>query len=75
NDLFVLPEFRNKQVGSALLRHCQSIAKTKNHAGIMLETEITNEVGNHVYPAVGFHQIDTSNFYFWENISANTQLS
>jgi GNAT superfamily N-acetyltransferase len=67
NDLFVLPEFRNNQVGSALLRHCQSIARSKNHAGIMLETEITNEIGNHVYPAVGFEKIDTSNFYFWEN--------
>lgn len=67
NDLFVLPEYRNAHIGRALLDYCKSIAKNENLAGIMLETEKSNQVGNHLYPGAGFQFNADSNFYFWEN--------
>ncbi|MGB2848684.1 MAG: GNAT family N-acetyltransferase [Saprospiraceae bacterium] len=67
NDLFVLPECRNKSVGKALLNKCKQFATEQGKAGLMLETEKTNDVGNHLYPANGFQLIADSNFYFWEN--------
>lgn len=67
NDLFVLPEYRNAHAGRALLEYCKAMAKKENQAGIMLETEKSNQVGNHLYPGVGFEFNSGSNFYFWEN--------
>ena len=67
NDLYVLPDYRNDHIGSSLLRYCQQKAKEEDQAGIMLETEKTNHVGNHLYPSIGFEYNDDSNFYFWEN--------
>lgn len=66
NDLFVVPEARNKSVGKALLRYCQQMARDNNQAGIQLETDKTNQVGNYLYPSTGFELIQHANFYFWE---------
>jgi ribosomal protein S18 acetylase RimI-like enzyme len=71
NDLFVVPEARNKNVGKALLRYCQQLARDNNQAGIQLETDKTNEIGNHLYPLTGFELISHANFYFWENKQTN----
>ncbi|MBP6795894.1 MAG: GNAT family N-acetyltransferase [Saprospiraceae bacterium] len=70
NDLFVHPDARNKAIGKNLLRHAQEYAKSKNYAGVLLETEKTNDIGNHLYPAMGFQLESETNFYFWENISS-----
>ena len=67
NDLYVLPEHRNEHIGSALLKYCQVKAKEDQQAGIMLETDKSNQVGNHLYPSIGFEYNESSNFYFWEN--------
>lgn len=67
NDLFVKPEARNKNVGKELLFYCQQSARDNGIAGIQLETDKTNQVGNHLYPATGFEMIQYANFYFWEN--------
>ena len=67
NDLFVKPEARNKNVGKELLRYCQQLARENNQAGIQLETDKTNAVGNYLYPLTGFELIQHANFYFWEN--------
>lgn len=67
NDLFVLPELRNKRIGKSLLHHCQEEAKKNKRAGILLETDKINQTGNHLYPSVGFVLNEHANFYFWEN--------
>lgn len=67
NDLFVSPAGRNKSVGRSLLYHVQNFASSLQYAGVLLETEKTNAIGNHLYPSAGFHKEDDSNFYFWEN--------
>lgn len=69
NDLFVAMEVRNQSIGKELLQHAQDYAKEKKYAGVMLETEKSNEIGNHLYPLMGFHLESGSNFYFWENIN------
>lgn len=67
NDLYVVPEARNKNVGKSLLHYCQQLARDNNQAGIQLETDKTNQVGNYLYPSTGFELIQHANFYFWEN--------
>jgi ribosomal protein S18 acetylase RimI-like enzyme len=69
NDLFVSPEVRNQAIGKKLLLHAQEYARVKKYAGLMLETEKSNDIGNHLYPTMGFHLETGSNFYFWENIN------
>ncbi len=66
NDLFVNPIYRNQSIGKAILLHAQEFAKQQGRAGILLETEKTNAIGNHLYPAMGFEPVSGSNFYFWE---------
>lgn len=69
NDLFVAPEVRNQAIGKKLLLHAQEYAREKKYAGVMLETEKSNDIGNHLYPSMNFHLESGSNFYFWENIN------
>ena len=70
NDFFVHPDVRNKAIGKNLLYHVQEYAKSKKYAGVLLETEKTNDIGNHLYPAMGFQLESETNFYFWKNISS-----
>ena len=69
NDLFVTPEARNQAIGKKLILHAQEYAREKKYAGVMLETEKSNDIGNHLYPSMGFHLESGSNFYFWDNIN------
>jgi GNAT superfamily N-acetyltransferase len=65
NDLFVLPEYRGKQISKQLIDKAKQLARETGAAGILLETEKTNEIGNHVYPAAGFERYEETNFYWW----------
>jgi GNAT superfamily N-acetyltransferase len=65
NDLFVLPEYRGKQISKQLIDKAKQLARETGAAGILLETEKTNEIGNHVYPAAGFEPYEETNFYWW----------
>lgn len=65
NDLFVLPEYRGKQVSKQLIDAGKQLVYETGAAGILLETEKTNEIGNHVYPAAGFKLYNETNYYWW----------
>ncbi|MBA3647676.1 MAG: GNAT family N-acetyltransferase [Chitinophagales bacterium] len=67
NDLFVRPQFRNKGISKLLLEKCKILAAESMAHGVLLETEKTNMVGNHLYPSAGFKLYDQTNFYFYEN--------
>src|SRR5580698_7250241 len=67
NDLYILEEFRGKRISKQLIDSAKQLAKETNAAGIMLETEKTNSVGNKLYPSSGFVLYDKNNFYWWEN--------
>ena len=65
NDLYVKAEFRGRSIGKALIAEAKHLARETDAAGLMLETEKSNTIGNNLYPATGFDLIDESNFYFW----------
>jgi ribosomal protein S18 acetylase RimI-like enzyme len=67
NDLFVLREHRERGISKQLIGMAKNLAVKTNAAGLLLETEKTNQVGNRLYPSTGFVLNETSNFYWWEN--------
>lgn len=67
NDLFVKPEFRGNGFSKLLMERCKALAMETDAAGLSLETEISNHIGNRLYPEVGFELDREHNFYFWEN--------
>ncbi len=65
NDLYVVEKARGLGVSKLLIDRCKDLARQTNALGLSLETELNNEIGNNLYPKVGF-QLDTEhNFYFW----------
>jgi GNAT superfamily N-acetyltransferase len=67
NDLFVLQEFRGQGLSKQLLEAAKDLARDTNAAGLLLETEKANAIGNHLYPAAGFDKYEENNFYWWHN--------
>lgn len=65
NDLFVEEAFRSRGLGRMLIQHVQVLCRMEDRAGIMLETEVTNQVGNALYKSCGFELIG-NNFYYWK---------
>jgi len=66
NDLFVAPEYRSKGISKQLIDRAKELARTTKAAGVALETEKSNHIGNQLYSQSGF-VLDDHNFYFWEN--------
>src|SRR5882672_8652450 len=54
NDLYVLEEYRGKGISKQLIEAAKQLAKETTSAGLLLETEKTNIIGNHLYPSAGF---------------------
>ena len=65
NDLFVKKEFRGKGISKLLIDAAKQLARNTDACGLLLETQKTNEIGNKLYPHVGFEIQDDTNFYFW----------
>lgn len=65
NDLFVLPEFRNKGISIALIEKSKTLCIETNACGLQLETAKTNIIGNNLYPKTGFELDTEHHFYFW----------
>jgi GNAT superfamily N-acetyltransferase len=67
NDLYVLPEMRGRGISKALIDAAKQLAIETKAAGLLLETEKTNAIGNQLYPAAGFTLYNETNFYWWQN--------
>lgn len=67
NDLYVLPEYRNQNGGKRLLEQAKKHAEATQAKGVILETEKTNEIGNALYPKMGFMLDKEHHFYEWQN--------
>lgn len=67
NDLFVRPESRGRGYSKLLIERAKALAIETGAAGLTLETEMTNHIGNRLYPDVGFELDTEHNYYFWEN--------
>lgn len=66
NDLYVAPEFRGQGISKLLIERAKELARATRAAGISLETDKNNDIGNQLYPRTEF-ELDDHNFYFWEN--------
>ena len=66
NDLYIVPEYRGKGISKQLIDRAKKLAIATDAAGISLETEKSNIIGNQLYPRTGF-ELDDHNFYFWQN--------
>jgi GNAT superfamily N-acetyltransferase len=65
NDLYVKEKFRGLGISRLLISRCKQLARETQSKGLMLETEMSNTVGNKLYPREGFVINETSNFYMW----------
>ncbi len=65
NDLYIEKDHRGKGLSKKLIEKCKELAAETNACGLLLETEITNEIGNSLYPSVGFKKNTVTNFYEW----------
>jgi GNAT superfamily N-acetyltransferase len=66
NDLFVDPNYRGQGISKMLIDQAKDLARKTKAAGVSLETEKSNDIGNQLYPSTGF-ELDDHNFYFWTN--------
>lgn len=66
NDLFVDPSFRGNGVSKLLIDAAKDLCRESLSAGMMLETDKGNIIGNVLYPATGFDLDQDHNFYSWD---------
>ena len=67
NDLFVDANHRGKGASKMLINKAQELTKSTGAAALILETEISNIIGNKLYPTVGFELDTEHNHYYWEH--------
>lgn len=67
NDLYVAPEYRGRGISRQLIERSKDLARETDAAGLMLETEKSNHIGNQLYPATDFELDKDHNYYFWTN--------
>ena len=66
NDLFVSSRWRGKGFSKALIEEAKELCNQTDACAMLLETSISNEIGNNLYPSMGFVLRDDANFYEWE---------
>lgn len=65
NDLYIDANYRNKNIGTALIDKAKTICKEKGYKGMIIQTEYTNPA-QHLYQRLGFIK-DTDLTFFWTN--------
>jgi GNAT superfamily N-acetyltransferase len=65
NDLFVDTDFRGQGISVALIEEAKNFCRQKQACGLVLETAKTNDVGNNLYPKLGFSLDNDYNHYSW----------
>lgn len=58
NDLYVLPEARNRGIARALMSAARDLAISTNAVRLLLATEATNTIGQKLYESMGYRQLD-----------------
>ena len=64
NDLYIDASQRGRGLGKRLIHSAKAECQRIKGAGLMLETETNNVIGNKLYIKEGFH-LEENNFYFW----------
>ncbi|WP_418604375.1 GNAT family N-acetyltransferase [Hwangdonia sp.] len=65
NDLYIDVNYRNKNIGTALINKAKALCKENHFKGIIIQTETTNPA-QHLYQREGFVK-DTDLMFFWTN--------
>jgi GNAT superfamily N-acetyltransferase len=66
NDLFVLPALRGQGISKRLIERAQEYCRETHACALTLETAQTNDIGNQLYPTMGFVLDTEFNHYCWE---------
>lgn len=66
NDLFVHADHRGKGYSKELILRARQLCRDTNACGMYLETEKTNDIGNRLYPEMGFEPMNEVTFYNWD---------
>ncbi len=65
NDLFVDEAHRGQGISILLIDKAKNLARETNSAAVILETQVSNDIGNKLYPRAGFEFEEGINHYFW----------
>lgn len=65
NDLYVDPAYRGKGISILLIDAAKALARSTQSAGLLLETDKSNVIGNRLYPRTGFELDSDHNYYSW----------
>ncbi len=65
NDLYVNEKYRSKGISIAFMNEAKTFVSKTNSAGLILETEKSNVIGNNLYPNNGFTLDSEHNYYYW----------
>ena len=63
NDLYVAKSHRNQGIGKIMLQDIEQRARDAGIAVLKISTQVSNEAGNYLYPALGFNLNTTFNNY------------
>ena len=63
NDLFIIPAYRGKGIGTLLINSAKELCVTLEHKGLVLQTETSNPA-QQLYERLGFNK-DPDLHYFW----------
>ena len=67
NDLFIEDIYRGKGISVLLIEAAKKLCTETNACGLILETAKSNEIGNILYPKMGFLLDIEHNYYSWDN--------
>jgi GNAT superfamily N-acetyltransferase len=65
NDLYVNPAFRGQHISVQLINRAKELARETNACGLILETAMSNDIGNKLYPKTGFFIDNEHHYYYW----------
>lgn len=68
NDLFVAETHRGQGLSVMLINECKRWCKDTAACGLILETAKSNDIGNQLYPRMGFEVDNNHNYYSWDLI-------
>lgn len=67
NDLFIENIYRGKGISVLLIDEAKRLCTETKACGLVLETAKSNEIGNKLYPKIGFSLDIEHNYYSWDN--------
>ncbi|MBK7870129.1 MAG: GNAT family N-acetyltransferase [Saprospiraceae bacterium] len=68
NDLYVKPEYRGQGISKLLIDKAKDLARATDAVELLLETGKDNDIGNSLYPSVGFERNTEFYFYYWTTV-------